>query len=137
MRNEPEETARERFVHPRPRVNEALWLRDHGATALIDLSDGLVADATHLASASGVQCVIEAESVPVHFAAAPHDALAGGEDYELLLSLPAGQAASLSEEFRERFGLPLTKIGRIEPGEGVRVLRHGKPITVSDTFRHF
>src|SRR5262249_37531783 len=52
---EPERTARDRFVHPVPRVKEAQWLRDQGATAMIDLSDGLAADASHIAAGSGVR----------------------------------------------------------------------------------
>jgi len=59
-RQEPDAMARERFARPTPRVAEARWLRDRGATALIDLSDGLVADATHLAAASLVRCTIDA-----------------------------------------------------------------------------
>ncbi|MDH4044434.1 MAG: thiamine-phosphate kinase, partial [Gemmatimonadota bacterium] len=57
---------RERFAHPVPRIAESWWLRDHGATAMIDLSDGLVGDAGHLAAASGVRVEIAAERVPVH-----------------------------------------------------------------------
>jgi hypothetical protein len=51
---------RERFAHPMPRIAEALWLADRGAAAAIDISDGLVADAGHLAAASGVRVEIDA-----------------------------------------------------------------------------
>jgi thiamine-monophosphate kinase len=135
---EPDQTARERFVHPVPRVAEAQWLRDHGATAMIDLSDGLAADATHLAAASQVRCTIDADRVPVHPAApGALDALASGEEYELLLSLPAGPAEALSPPFREQFGLALTRIGMVEDGEGVGVTHQGRPVEIANAFRHF
>ena len=137
-RREPEASARERFVRPVPRVAEAKWLREQGAKAMIDLSDGLVSDAGHLAAASGVQCALDADRVPRHGAAREMmDALVGGEEYELLASLPGSFDDTRAREFTDRFRLPLTRAGSVRAGAGVVVERKGKLIRVSDEFRHF
>ena len=78
-----------RFARPEPRVSAGRWLADRGAAAMIDVSDGLAADAGHLADESGVGIALDA--VPVAPGATLEDALGGGEDYELLFSMPAGR----------------------------------------------
>jgi thiamine-monophosphate kinase len=143
----PAPEARERFAHPVPRIAEAAWLRDHGASALIDVSDGLVGDAGHLAAASEVALVIEAERVPVHPAvgageagaadAAVEAALVGGEEYELLVTLPPGFGAAERGMFGQRFKLPLTCVGSVAMGEGLQVLRDGRPVSPGRGFSHF
>jgi thiamine-monophosphate kinase len=70
------------------RVAEGAAARSAGATAMIDVSDGLAADLAHLADASGVGVVVE--HVPVADGATPEHALGGGDDYELVFTLPAG-----------------------------------------------
>jgi thiamine-monophosphate kinase len=135
---EPERTARQRFAHPLPRVAEGEWLRQRGARAMIDVSDGLVADARHLAAASGVGWAIDPDRVPLHPAAEVVEAaLVSGEEYELLVALPAGQGAALAEAFRGHFHLPLTRVGTAEREPGVRVLRAGKPVCLAPMFEHF
>ncbi len=134
---EPEQTARERFAHPRPRIAEALWLRDEGATAMIDLSDGLIGDAGHLAAASGVRCVIEDERVPVHPAASPRGALVGGEEYELLAALPRETDNELAAAFEDTFGIRLTRVGRVAEGQGVELLENGAPAALPGGFTQF
>jgi thiamine-monophosphate kinase len=133
----PGGTARDRFAKPFPRVSEAMWLRDAGAKALIDLSDGLFADAGQLAVASGITCVIESARVPVCPGANEERALLGGEEYELLVVLPAEVRADVGTEFEKVFELPLTGIGHIESGSGVRVLKAGVPVKLNGGFRHF
>jgi thiamine-monophosphate kinase len=135
---EPEASARERFACPQPRIREAQWLRERGAKALIDLSDGLVADASHIAAASGVRCTIALENIPVHGSAgSAEDALVSGEEYELLCVLPAGGPARTSAEFMEQFGLPLTRVGTISARTGVEILKMGKSVALPESFRHF
>jgi len=134
---DPNEAVRGRFAKPEPRVAEAQWLRDEGAKALIDLSDGLVADAGQLAAASGVACVIESVHVPVHDGANEETALLGGEEFELLVVMPAEMRSSFGADFERAFELPLTGIGHVESGVGVRVLRAGVPVKLKDGFRHF
>lgn len=118
---EPSSPARERYLHPQPRVTLGMGLRGI-ASAAMDVSDGLAQDAGHLASASGVALVIEAAKVPLSAEVRTAieagrftlpDALTGGDDYELLFTAPAD--APLPE------GVPLTCIGHAEAGEGVRV----------------
>lgn len=135
---EPEATARARLVHPVPRVREALWLKQRGARAMIDLSDGLVADAGHLAAASGVGVTLDPDLVPLHPAVEVVDeALVSGEEYELLVALPPGAGAPAAEAFRAAFALPLTRVGMVERGAGVQVRRRSGPVTVPPTFAHF
>jgi thiamine-monophosphate kinase len=137
-RAEPDAEARERFTRPVPRIREALWLRDRGARAMLDVSDGLLADAGHLAAASGVRCTIEAERAPVHRAAdRPDQALVGGEEYELLVAMPPEGEAQLAAAFDAAFGEPLTRVGRVEQGDGVRLLRAGTPAEPPAGFEHF
>jgi thiamine-monophosphate kinase len=132
---QPEETARHRFAHPLPRVREARWLADRGAKAMIDLSDGLVADVGHLAAAGGVRCVIDSDLVPQHAAASGHMPLLGGEEFELLVALPSD--ADAAADFSAKFSLPLTCIGHVESGSGVSVTQNGAPVDLPQGFRHF
>jgi len=146
---EPPPALRERFVRPRPRVKEIRWLRDRcDLRSLIDLSDGLAGDAAHLAAAGGVSPVIQGASVPVEpllrewagEEEAIDLALGGGEDYELLLVAPPGSVGEWAREFAERFGLPLTRIGRIEDGEGVLWIPPGEEeprLLAAGGFDHF
>lgn len=135
---EPEASARDRFVRPVPRAAEARWLRDRGAKAMIDLSDGLAADAGHVAAASGVQCMLDADRVPRHAAARElMDALVSGEEYELFVAMPESFGEVQAVEFVQQFGAGLTRIGSAREGRGVVVERKGKPIRMSGEFRHF
>ncbi len=108
----PDPAHRARLATPVPRVAEARWLADQGTTAAIDISDGLIGDAEHLARASGVTLVLEAASVPRMTGVRPEEALASGEEYELLVTLPFGGADVTA--FERLFGIPLTCIGAVE-----------------------
>jgi thiamine-monophosphate kinase len=103
-----------RQQHPTPRVGEAQVLARHGATAMIDVSDGLALDLSRMCDASDVGVRLNLQDVPVHLAAAEGEAVGGGEDYELLATMPSAAAAAASAaELRELFGVPLTTIGTI------------------------
>lgn len=88
-----------RFLRPEPQFALGSALRGV-ATAALDVSDGLLADAEQLARRSAVGIVIDADAVPLSSALlrsvaveqARHWALTGGDDYELLFTLPAGAA---------------------------------------------
>lgn len=98
------------------------------AHASLDVSDGLVADAGHLARESGLQVVIDASRVPLSDAGRRAKAsgrlaelLTAGDDYQSLILAPAEAASAL----RDRF----TAIGRAMPGEGVIVMdENGRPM---------
>lgn len=70
------------FLHPRARLAEGRVARESGVSAMVDVSDGLAADLAHIADASGVG--LRLDDVPVAPGASRQDALAGGEDYELV-----------------------------------------------------
>ena len=134
-RKKPARAVRQRFAHPSARVAEAKWLATRGVVAAIDISDGLTSDAGHLAAASGIGVAIESERVPVTEGATEKDALGGGEEYELLV---AARAPLAEDEFRERFGLPLTFVGRATEGAGrVTVTKNGKRVATPKGHDHY
>lgn len=108
---------------PEPRLQVGRIARELGATAMMDLSDGLAADLPKLLRASGVGAVLHAAQVPVHPAAAHWAqaqgidpiafAIAGGEDYELLIAAPPPVAQQLAERIPAETGVPLTPIGEV------------------------
>lgn len=129
---EPTGADRERFVRPVPRLREARWLAERGARAAVDISDGLAADLRHIAHASGVRIILDADRVPRAHGADWRVALGSGEEYEVAVALPSDGEAGTSgfaDEFRSEFGLELTEVARVEAGapevlvesDGVRV----------------
>lgn len=123
---------RRAYARPVPRVSEAIWLSGRAELhAGLDLSDGLVADAGHLAAASGVGVEIELAAVPAAEGVDRSSALSGGEDFELLLAAPRGALEGERRAFEDRFGIPLTPVGRITEGRGVRVRdEEGREVSV-------
>ncbi|HEY4443926.1 MAG TPA: thiamine-phosphate kinase [Steroidobacteraceae bacterium] len=114
-----------RFDYPAPRVSFGLAARGI-ATAAMDLSDGLIGDLPKLAQASGLGAHVAVERLPLSEAmraAVPATrardwALAAGDDYELLLAVPAPQYAEL-EAKADQLNLRLTAIGELRAGNGV------------------
>jgi thiamine-monophosphate kinase len=116
------------LARPVARVGEGQTLAQAGATAMIDVSDGLAKDLGRLCRASGLGCRLELTSVPVSPAArsaalalgfgALEVALGGGEDYELLATLPRERVDRTAGELQDRFGVTLTTVGTIIEGTG-------------------
>lgn len=131
----PSPDARARFAHPVPRIREALWLAAHGAASAIDISDGLAADLSHIAAASGVSISISLDRIPVMADVSAKDAAGSGEEYELVVT---SHAPLDTRAFRKEFSLPLTEIGAVEQGRPVvRVFDHGAPVPTPSGYRHF
>lgn len=120
-------------LHPIPRLKQGRWLAAREEVhAMIDISDGVVQDAGHIAEASGVGVDIDPEILPISpdleryrrdLGIAPRDlVLAGGEDYELAVAIDGARCSEILEDFRRAFDLPLTVIGRfVDQPKGTRV----------------
>jgi thiamine-monophosphate kinase len=136
----------DRYRLPRPRVTLGPALRGL-ATAMTDISDGLVADLGHICETSGVGARIAAESTPLSAeaaAAVAHDpsalqiVLTGGDDYELAFTADPASADAIDAAARAA-GIQVTEIGHVTDGSGVSVIdENGDEITVKTMgYRHF
>ena len=136
----------DRYLHPRPRLALAEALQRH-ASAAMDVSDGLVGDLAKLLAASRVTARVDLDAVPfspaVRAAVMADPMLAelaftGGDDYEILCSVPEEEVSALVEA-SERAGVLLTPIGRIEDGPAPAIyLRGGAEMTFGrGSFAHF
>jgi thiamine-monophosphate kinase len=111
-----------RHLRPEPRLALGNFLRERlRASSAIDLSDGLSLDLRRLCLASGVEAEIVAP--PQFPGASRSQALHGGEEYELLFTVPTGTKVPGRFE-----GLPLTRLGSILRGSAGEVRLDGKPL---------
>jgi len=137
----------DRYLHPQPRVTLAPAIRRH-ATAAMDVSDGLVGDFAHICAASGVTGEISSPLVPMSAEAAAfirrdpallQVILGGGDDYEILATVPPDRLAAFTAEAAEA-GAPVTAIGRVLAGSGRPVVRlaDGTPMAIEKpSWTHF
>lgn len=134
----------DRFQYPEPRVELGRALRGL-ASACIDVSDGLAADAGKLAAASGCAVVIDVDRLPLSApllaragSGAAQLALGGGEDFELCFTIAPERVAELEARLIN-VKCPVTCIGRLEAGDGIRLLEQGRTASRFDTrgFDHF
>jgi thiamine-monophosphate kinase len=134
-----------RLYEPSPRVQLGQALRGL-ATAAIDVSDGLLADLTHICRLSGVGATVDLASVPVSAIGAKHintDAgrtaiVAGGDDYELCFTAHPNSRDSI-EDLTDVLGIPITRVGQIKRGKGVSLLgADGKAVKIDGRgYDHF
>jgi thiamine-monophosphate kinase len=128
------DVVKESHLTPTPRVREGRVIaRSRGATAMIDLSDGLASDLGHICERSEVGAIIRAGEIPISEAMRSVAktlewdplswALFGGEDYELLFTVPAKKVEELVASLRRETDTPATVIGEIvSKAEGTRLL---------------
>jgi thiamine-monophosphate kinase len=135
---------RQRFLYPTPRLALGRALRGL-ASACIDVSDGLAADALKLATASGCGLRMDVGQIPLSAAAqavvgpeaALRNALAGGDDYELCFTVPAARLAELPGRVAN-VKCAVTCIGVIDSAPGMRLCRGGSPVAMDVAgFDHF
>ena len=142
---------RDRHLKPRPRLREARLLVQGGLVhAMIDVSDGLAGEVGHIAQESGVGAEILEEKIPIgaetrrvarHLGLSALDfALYGGEDFELVFTIPPGDAHRVAERIRRETGTPISVIGKVLPvAEKIVLLSPlGKRIPLlTEGYRHF
>jgi thiamine-monophosphate kinase len=126
--------------HPRPRIAVGEFLRKKRlASAMIDLSDGLSTDLTHICEESGVGAEIHADAIPLAHVGKParevdlESALHGGEDYELLFTAPRGKRIP-----PRIAGVSVTQIGRvIRPRRTILLRGNTRSKLVPQGWEHF
>ncbi len=132
----------QRHLRPEPRLALGRLLAQRGlATACIDSSDGPATDLAHLAHASGVKIVLDGPEPPMSRAlkragrAVGEDPLgwwlSGGEDFELLWTMPPAEMERAVEACLEAVGRRPLIIGRVEAGSGVVLRRWGGAVDVA------
>ena len=141
-----------RDVFPEPRLKVGRWLQSKGiASAMIDISDGLSTDLSHICDESGVGARIDAETIPIDGSVLRSDkshkkelrapasgigldlVLHGGEDYELLFTAPK------SKRVPSRIaGVQIARIGEIVRGRKMHLVRNGRKAVLRPTgWEHF
>jgi thiamine-monophosphate kinase len=136
---------RDRYLLPQPRNALAEAVLRYAAAAM-DISDGLAGDLAKLCRASGVAADIDVTRVPLSAAAGAalaaepalvEPALTGGDDYEIVLTLPPERLAAFRAA-ADSAGIEVSQIGHIVGGEGARFVRDGKPLSFTrPSFSHF
>jgi thiamine-monophosphate kinase len=129
-RDEPEALVR-RHLRPEPRLREGRALAAAGASALIDLSDGLATDAGHVASASGVELRVRLDALPCAPGVEPEAAVVGGDDYELLFTI-AAERRDAAEAAAQ-----VSWLGEAVAGSGLALLdADGRPVAGLRGYEH-
>jgi thiamine-monophosphate kinase len=106
---------------------------------MMDVSDGLLLDASRMAAASGCGVAIELDSIPLSegLAATRLEAATAGDDYELLFAAAPGRAPAILA-LAEEIGLPFSRIGRFGAGAGLTLSEDGAslPLPARLGFEH-
>jgi len=150
-RTAPQRWLEKRYLLPQPRV-EAIPLVERYASAAMDISDGFVGDLEKLCKASGVSVEFPAADVPLSRQAkgllsakwrgiSLEGLLTGGDDYELLIAVPQGSAASFERD-ASNLSVAVTRLGTFEASKGANAVRlldeNGKAMKFKrGSYRHF
>jgi thiamine-monophosphate kinase len=137
-----------RHQRPEPRVRLGMLLgRNRAASACMDLSDGLADAVRQIAETSGTGALIDSAALPIEPAAAAWfreqgvdpvtAAVSGGDDYELLFTVPRTFKGRLRAVKSEARGLPLTKVGELTAGRDLLLARAVGTELLPQGFRHF
>lgn len=129
--------------HPQPRVRLGLALRGL-ASAALDVSDGLLADLSHILKASGVGAELNWQALPcpqlqraLPASSMTKAVLAGGDDYELCFTASPTHRSALAT-LSQQLQLPLSRIGHITAQQGLIVLDNGQPMALNEKgYQHF
>ncbi len=141
----------EKHLTPKPRIEEAKFLVDNFPVhAMIDISDGLASEINHICKRSKVGAIIHEGQIPLtpetkpvaeYFKNDPFKyVLNGGEDFELLFTVPQEMTAEIQNVFNQRFNLSCTKIGTIRNNSKGIVLKrvnHIQSSIIERGFDHF
>ena len=121
--------ARAHFWCPNLPNHKAVDVVANFANASLDISDGLLQDAAHLARESGVGIEINQDDIPFHHKGALEiEQMTGGDDYQILFTAPAIYAGRLARH--------TTKIGRVIEGKGITLLKGGEKIDLPEIQGH-
>lgn len=143
------QSLRERFFAASPRLGVGRFLGSlRERIALIDVSDGLLQDLGHILEESRVGAILEKKAIPVSSLLGrfckeegydPLDfVLRGGEDFELLFTTPPHLEEVILRHIPEHLGVPVARIGRVTPGEGIFIEEDGQLLPLDAWgFDHF
>jgi thiamine-monophosphate kinase len=127
---EPAQLVR-RHLRPEPLLAQGRALAAAGASAMVDLSDGLATDAGHVAERSGAGLRIELARIPCANGVSPAEAASGGDDYELLFTIAPERRAEAEA------AVPVSWLGEVVRGEGaVLVGEDGRPVASLLGYEH-
>lgn len=123
---------RQKYLEPIARLDVSDKIAKY-ANSLIDVSDGVASEVSHICQRSGVGAVVWAEKLPLCAGAVVEDALSGGEDFELLFTVPEKDLNKLKD-----LVVDLTVIGQIvDKNQGVIFMRDGKQCPMPGGYDHF
>lgn len=120
-------------------VEEGVWLGTQNCvTSMMDISDGIAGDITHIMHQSKVGATIECTKVPLYSTATLSQGLSGGEDFKLLLTAKSSEVEKLQGDFHKRFSKELYAIGTITDSCELLFTKNGEKIDLGASgFQHF